>query len=379
VDRWKAASLSLSLVGLVMAGGAVAHGAPQPAPVTAVVPASSLGAFVAVAAVPHSADVWAVGSVGAGVDNDHFFEARRHLGKWQRVAPPKLGGRYGSLDAVAAASTKNVWIAGARQVAGIQELPAIYRLSGQKFVAQKLPSLQDGLTSITSISASSATNAWAVGGIYSTGPSASTVALRWNGQKWAAVDTPTVFEAVSTSGPNNAWAVGEGSGGTPNQLYSWNGSVWSLAATAPAGAQLNDVTTDSAARAYAIGFVAQSSGGFRTVILRYNGKTWSSATIAKAAAHVESFSITMAGASAWAVGGHLTAKDTVIPEILHSSGGPWTLQSSHVGKAFGLRWVSASSTSRVYAVGDSLNAERISRTFFEVYNGHAWKPAPSKL
>jgi hypothetical protein len=364
---------------LLTAGSSIAHSAPKPARTAAKAPAASLGSFAAVAAVPHTSDVWAVGSVGAGVDNDKFFVARRHLGHWQRLVTPKLGGRFGSLGTVTAPSSNAVWVAGARQAVGSQDLPAIYRLSGKRFVAAKLPSLQDGLTSISSISASSATNAWAVGGIYSTGPSASTVALRWDGHKWSAMDTPTIFLSVSTSGPNNAWAIGQDSGGSPDQLYYWNGSNWTLMGSAPAGAQLNDVTTDSPTLAYAIGFISLPSGGFQTVILRYNGKAWSSAPLGKGAGRVESFSIAMAGTSAWAVGEHLTAKDTDIPVVLHSSGGVWQTQNPHVGQAFTLHAVSAGSASRVYAVGDSFNAERISHTFFEVSNGLVWTGASSKL
>jgi hypothetical protein len=114
-------AVMLALGTVVAAGGSVAQGAPRPAQTPSALPPGVPGELSGVAAVPHSSDLWVFGqSIYATVG---YLVGRWHGGHWQSVKAPKLGGRYGELDAVAAGSA-------------------------------------------SSISASSATNAWAVGSVY---------------------------------------------------------------------------------------------------------------------------------------------------------------------------------------------------------------------
>jgi hypothetical protein len=176
-----------ALIGGVLAAGnagaqAVGHRVAV-APVAVMKPpaGTSNGAFLGIAAVPHSTDVWTMGTIDNGVIGTPF-EARRHRGHWQRFNGPKVG-NFGEVNAITAGSSKAVWLAGARPHHGSNVLPAIWRRSGKKFVVAKIPKLRSGGFAITSISASSATNAWAVGMMLRPG-SNNEVALHWNGKTW---------------------------------------------------------------------------------------------------------------------------------------------------------------------------------------------------
>lgn len=79
---------------------------------------------------------------------------------------------------------------------------------------------------LTSVSATSATDAWAV----------SKALYHWDGSNWRQVSAPglgsqdTVFEAVAAIDPADAWTVGYVSAfGTPQTLAEhWDGSAWSI-------------------------------------------------------------------------------------------------------------------------------------------------------
>jgi hypothetical protein len=368
------ASFAVLVLAVVAAGSPVAVGVPRPAQLVAKAPVSTRGLFVGVAAVPHSSDVWAIGNNGGGLDNATFFVVRRHHGHWQKVKAPKLGGRYGSLTCAAAGSAKTVWVGGATQVRPVpNQLPGIWRWSGKEFVAQKLPKMGKGEAAISSISASSATNAWAVGVIYPL-PAGNLSALHWNGKKWSPVAIPEpLFDvtpiSVSTSSATNAWATD----GT--NLFHWNGKVWTTDGAAPANVVLEAVATDSPHLAYAVGHLTTSTG-FRSYIMRFNGKTWSSVPVPKQSGDgipLYLYSVSLHGKSGWAVG--FTGSNRTIIE--HTTGGAWKTQ--HTPKYLSnLVSVSAESANRAYAVG-TVFANGGQRTYFQTYNGHTWTAEPSKL
>src|SRR5689334_2210158 len=77
------------------------------------------------------------------------------------------------------------------------------------------------------VAATSARNAWAVGGAVSSGK---TLILHWDGNTWARVPSPTPvgdteLYAVAATSARNAWAVG-GGGAAPGKtiILHWNGT-----------------------------------------------------------------------------------------------------------------------------------------------------------
>jgi hypothetical protein len=343
---------------MAMATSSAAGGVGLAAAASTKAPLSVLGELNAVATVPHSSAIWTVATNGSP-SFPKYFELYGKPGHLKRAKPPKLGGRYGSIQAVAAASSKEVWLGGGRQAIGIQELPAIWRWTGKRFIGVKLPAMEDGAVAITSISASSPTNAWAVG-TTTLIPSGTDVAFHWNGKRWSAVSIPFDFTAVSTSAPNNAW------GFVGDHFMHWNGKVWAADGMAPTTVSIFDIATSSSKLAYAVG----ENSTNRPVILKFNGTSWSSATLGKGIGYLQLLRITMHGTSAWAEG---SGAHTV---ILHSSGGTFTHETTF-GSSDDILGLAAASGSRAYAVGRRVNANIYPHAFVAQCNGHDCKTVGS--
>ena len=86
---------------------------------------------------------------------------------------------------------------------------------------------------------------------------------------------PGVLHGVSATSATDAWAVGVGRGGT--LILHWNGTAWSrMASPSPdRRLQLVAVTATSAANAWAVGFNTTPTGQPRTLIMHWNGTRWS--------------------------------------------------------------------------------------------------------
>jgi hypothetical protein len=367
---WKAATAgsTVALAAVLLAGSA-AVGLPHLTEASTKVPPGRSGVLLGVATVPHSSDLWVIGSAGS-VDNARFFVAHRHAGRWQQVKTPPLGGRYGDLDVVDAESTHTVWIGAAKQQPhSIRNLPVIYRLSGKHWVAQKLPKLSSGAVTVTSISASSPNDAWATGGLYT--PDGPVIALHWNGRKWVAIATPggVGLGAVASVSPTDAWALSSGG------IAHWNGARWADSVAAPAGANLTGIAMSSAKLGYAVGYTTSQTGQHHLVIMRFNGTTWTAVSI-KGSPRLVSSSVTMHGKSAWMLGDNAVGSSVIV----HTSGGAWTVSQSLRYPSFVLHGIAAQSATRAYAAGSYENkTSRRGGTYLEVLKGHSWAGVPSKF
>src|SRR5262249_5435327 len=98
-------------------------------------------------------------------------------------------------------------------------------------------------TSLFSVTASSATDAWAVGSYISPSSFALvTLVFHWNGTSWARAVSPNPcgttssgdsneLLSVTASATNNAWSVGDcpslSSGAPDTVVVHWNGTGWS--------------------------------------------------------------------------------------------------------------------------------------------------------
>src|SRR5690348_10045375 len=132
------------------------------------------------------------------------------------------------------------------------------------------------------VTATSASNAWAVGG-----NNGITLIAHWNGTGWKQVPSPNgsnganFLEGVAATSASNAWAVGSDTtnsspGGEP-LIERWNGSAWKVVA-APTFSGLtnglNGVAAASATNAWAVGSFQDSSSDSLSLILHWNGTAW---------------------------------------------------------------------------------------------------------
>jgi hypothetical protein len=255
-----------------------------------------------------------------------------------------------------------------------------------KFPA-KLGLTADPGEQLLSVTAISASNAWAVGETVTT-PIRSVV-LHWNGRAWStvAIPNPSVNGVVGVSAvsAHNAWLVG---GQCPDQcakpettlILHWNGAAWSqVASPNPAGKVnfLSAVSASSSADAWAVGSTCTiSTGDCVPLLLHWNGKAW-----ARAASPAPGLSdsleavATISPGDAWAVG-RACDPGCYEPLVMHWNGTKWSTSAvPSVGSgASSLRGVAATSASDVWAVG---TADVDAKTVILHWNGMKWSRSPS--
>lgn len=226
-----------------------------------IVPSASFpGVLYAVAARAPN-DVWAVGT--------ESYPGRGLIEHWDGTTWRATYLRFAALlRGVTAAGPGAIWAVGQRygRTNPFGDTTLVMRFKGS--VWQQVPSpnpLSRNDTDqnwLTSVSAVSADDVWAVGryGNHDLGPLDQTLIEHWNGSRWSLVPSPDPggssadndLWGVVAVGADNVWAVG-GVGAFLNPQFSaplslhWNGSQWAQAAvTAPAAGELFAVTAEPA-------------------------------------------------------------------------------------------------------------------------------------
>jgi hypothetical protein len=240
--------------------------------------ASVAGRLYSVAAVSAS-NAWAVGLQPAGALIMHWNGRQ-----WsQYLTPP------GYLIGVAARTWNDVWaVGGTNWFDGSQ--PLIMHFGGLHWHQIPVPSPAGG-GYLNAVTATSATNAWAVG-LVGPGPgvpSPTTPLIEhWDGKHWAIQRFQPVpgggqFLAVAVLSATNAWAIGQtgpSSEGTGQQtlIEHWNGASWTRVASpnlpGASNSSLRGVTAIAASNAWAVGTADMPDGTFRTLTAFWNGRHW---------------------------------------------------------------------------------------------------------
>lgn len=151
---------------------------------------------------------------------------------WTTVSVPSTGNNVSLLGA-SARTNADAWAVGQQFVAaGGAQAPAVaYHWTGTSWSLTPTPNLGE-YGALDGVSASSASDAWAVGFTMIRRHDYGTLIEHWAGSAWSAssVDAITGFAARLTSvidlSPINAWAVGEGASG--GLAEHWNGTTWSV-------------------------------------------------------------------------------------------------------------------------------------------------------
>ena len=265
-------------------------------------PSPSRGYLFAVSATSPS-NAWAVGSHGRSLI-EHWDGT-----SWMVEASPKVG----TLDGVAATSPSNAWAVGRR---------AILHWDGTSWTVQ--PSPNPGPPSnrnlLEAVAASSPTNAWAVGEHYDPlGGNYTTLIEHWDGTRWTIQASPNrkssanYLKGVSATSRTNAWAVGYSYEAVKRYravIEHWNGTAWTVEPSPNPGGpghtnRLLGVAASSPTSAWAVGYYGTGKGHSRTFVLHWNGTAW---TLQKTPSPGRSAILdAVAAASAtnvWAVGSH---------------------------------------------------------------------------
>jgi len=262
------------------------------------------------------------------------------------------------------------------------------------------PTPAGDLTWFNGVTATSASNAWAVGTAYDFNIAAQrTLIARWNGTSWSRVSSPNGSQlynqlyAVDAVSPTSALAIGSietahgvnGGGDGPKKAaaWQWNGTSWKIVdlPSTPNAAGVGGVDMLSATDAWAVGSYWENSptGHAAPYMAHWNGATWTKVE-APAPGNYQNSADAVAGTSpsdVWTVGSWRNTGRTEVyhPLVLHWNGTAWSQVPipDPAGRVGGmLSGVTAISPTDAWAVG--LKDYRNPVSFH--WNGTAWSEVP---
>jgi len=295
----------------------------------------------------------------------------------------------GQFNGVTATSASNAWAVGYTNGENL-----IQRWNGTAWKWVSTLKMGPPNSDFYSVAATSASNAWAVGfQPGNTGSGTKTLIAHWNGTAWKLVPSPnsgySVLLGVAAISASNAWAVGNGYGhtGETTMILHWNGTSWTQVPSpspGPQGSILYSVSATSATDVWAVG-TADNQGTFTTLILHWNGATWTRVPSPSPTVSPELYGVTATLATdAWAVGwsavSNVSGSKTL---LLHWDGKTWTqVPSPNPGGSGGghsniLQSVTATSASNAWAVGWSQDPLKGSKNMILHWDGKTWTQVPS--
>jgi hypothetical protein len=200
---------------------------------------------------------------------------------WSRQPFPSADNIEG-LDGVAATSPKNAWAVGNR-IAGFETPPVLHWHNGKWSIQRSQnPCSSCSTQDLTAVTASSSMAAFAAGELDGSQGSR-TVIERLGGGYWqimASANKPngSFFDGVAATSADNAWAVG-GSGPQPPLIAPliehFNGKgPWAIQSSPAVSGVLQAVAATSASNAWAVGYANKAGGSKDTLIEHWNGSSW---------------------------------------------------------------------------------------------------------
>lgn len=285
---------------------------------------------------------------------------------WTVVTVPQTGNNTILLGAAARTST-DAWAVGEQFAAAGQAPPppVSYHWNGSAWSIVATPVL--GVSSaLLGVSASTATDAWAVGFSILGRHNDGTLIEHWNGTAWSVNSSLVVkgfvaeLTGVADLSPTDAWAVGEGNGAL---LEHWNGSAWS-SVTIPdpdftPGAD-QSISALSATDIWVVGTTVNTTTGTTTAeALHFNGTAWAVVPMQQPGTNTPTIGAVTAisATDAWAVGEDIGATSAPGGSTLIEqwNGAKWSIVPSPTpGADPGLTGVAARGSGDVYAVGNNL-------------------------
>jgi hypothetical protein len=305
---------------------------------------------------------------------------------WTVTTVPQTGNNTILLGAAARTST-DAWAVGEQFAAAGQAPPppVSYHWNGSAWSIVATPTL--GVSSaLRAVSASTATDAWAVGFSVLGRHDDGTLIEHWNGTAWSVnsslVVTGFVAEltGVADLSPTDAWAVGEGNSAL---LEHWNGSAWSSVAIpdpdfTPGAGQ--SISASSPTDIWVVGTTVNTTTGTTTAeALHFNGTAWAVVPMQQPGTNTPTIAAVTAisATDVWAVGEDIGATSAPGGSTLIEqwNGAKWSIVPSPTpGADPGLTGVAARGSSDVYAVGNnlpSINGGAVQGLILR-WNGSTW-------
>ncbi len=171
--------------------------------------------FLSGVTVVSATNIWAVGDGTNSSGTNQTLIEHWNGTTWQIVASPNTGTVPNDLWGVAAVSASNIWAVGDY---GMPSNPPTQTLiehwNGTSWKIVSSPNGGTGHNQLTSVAAVSATNLWAVGNDTNSNSPSQTLIEHWNGTSWKVVASPNVgtsdngLSSVTAVTATNLWAVG---------------------------------------------------------------------------------------------------------------------------------------------------------------------------
>jgi hypothetical protein len=284
-------------------------------------PNLGLGGFLSsVAPIPDTRNWWSVGFGYVGSTRPTLIEY--WTGQVWKIAPsPSPGSLDSLLNGIAALSTSDAWAVGDYADIGFSYVGLIEHWDGSSWSIVKSPSpgTEDFLLAVAPVSSN---DVWAVG---NTRDLTSNDALieHWDGGSWSVTATPplpegaigAVLSSLSATSSTDVWAVGWYGTTDPvgNVLLKtlvehWDGISWSVVPSPnplPGNNVLNGVTVASSGSVGAVGWANRFNGDPpQTLIEHWDGTSWvvvPTATTGTSSA-LSSVAKTPGSRNIWAVG-----------------------------------------------------------------------------
>ena len=276
---------------------------------------------------------------------------------WRTAESPRVA--QGTLNGVAALSTKNAWaVGGIVRLGGdsggevVSSTPLIEHWNGTRWSVAPSPQISGDLTDIAAISPR---DVWAVGFVPRTnGP----FTLHWDGRRWATVELPSSVHAttaIAALSRNDVWVVGTLYVGfsTIGEISHWDGSRWT--SVSRPNSALHDVDAVSPRDIWAVGATPGDELG-NALMLHWDGVRWKPFVRAPTSGTDDAWLRAVHARSStdvWAGGGEHEAEmspPAIGPLMLHWNGSRWLPSplSSSGETEFGA--ITAPSASEAWAV-----------------------------
>jgi hypothetical protein len=301
--------------------------------------------FRGVSAVPKTKDFVAVGgsSTSSGTSN---VVSLWNGSAWKAMkAPPSSG--FGGLTAVWAASSTDIWALGSNTNGAVLD-----RWNGTGW-KEKTSGIPTG-ASLTGISGTSPSDIFVVGTVYTTSGPYKPVEMHFNGTSWTTTEqgpANSSLYSVAASSASNAWAVGYGPKG--GVILHWTGSAWKTASVIlPGGSYLNAVSVKGTLSIITGSVTTSTSSSLISLVLK--GTKWTKLTMPSPGRYPSPSSVlAVSSTTAWAGGIADNSTGSNFGAFIEKfSGGKWTtVKIPSAGNGSNITSFASKATDNVWAVG----------------------------
>lgn len=231
-------------------------------------------------------DIWAAGGYSDKSDviaTDKTLILHWNGRSWKKVPSPSPGNSFNDLGTIRRVSATNIWAVGSDAGSDFHDRSLALRWNGKAWKQVPSPNPGKSSDSLSGLAVGSAGAIWTTEFFTKTNLPTSQI-LRWNGHAWrTAAASPAGSELfdVSASSSSNAWAVGDDAKGHSLALH-WNGRSWKRISTPNLQPNrlinaLQSVTVVSRTSAWAVGAAHNFFSVFEgtAIEMHWNGRKWS--------------------------------------------------------------------------------------------------------